>query len=66
MRDEEDKEEEEEERMTPKETWRLNLIHLHRTVLFMSTTRFLDACGAAFMFIFTISMIIYGLFLLAL
>ena len=66
MRDEEDEEEEEEERMTPKETWRLNLVHLHRTVLFMSTTRFQDACGAAFMLIFTISSIIYGIFYLVL
>ena len=61
-----DEEEEEEEGVTPKESGRLNLIHLGRTVLLMPTTRLLDICGAAFMFIFTISMVIYGIFHLAL
>lgn len=69
MRDEEDEEDEEEEEeggVTPKEKWRLNLIHLGRMALFMTTSRFVDACGAAFMFTFTISIIIYGVFHLTL
>ena len=61
MRDEEYDEEEDEEGVTPKESWRLGHSHLGRTVLFMTTTRFQDACGAAFLFIFTISIIIYGI-----
>ena len=64
MRDEEDEEEEDEEGVRPKET--LGLSHLDMTALVISTTRFLDACGAAFMLIFTISVIVYGAFYLAL
>ena len=56
LRDEED-EEEEEEGVTPKESWRMNLIDLNR---------FLDACGAAFMFIFTIVLVIYAVLRLVL
>ena len=65
MRDEEE-EKEEEKGVRPKEIWRLGLIYWDRTALLMPTTRFLDVCGAAFIFIFTISMVIYGIFHLAL
>ena len=65
LRDEEDEEEEGEEGVTRKEIWRLNLIHLRRTVLLMTSPRFLDACVTALLFIFTIFMVLYGLFHLA-